>query len=113
SSRARSGIRRPIANVPNVAKTLTALNPLGFPPLIMGRGLAPPVDRLDGKRLFLVDVGFENSDNFMVQLADWMAGHEPSIRTEIVRWRDQHKPDPELCERIRAEGDAAILGVGL
>jgi hypothetical protein len=30
-----------------------------------------------------------------------------------VRWRDQHRPDPDLCARIRAEGDAAILGVGL
>jgi hypothetical protein len=30
-----------------------------------------------------------------------------------VRWGDQHRPDPDLCKRIRAEGDAAILGVGL
>jgi hypothetical protein len=29
-----------------------------------------------------------------------------------VRMKDQHQPDPELYERIAAEGDAAILGVG-
>ncbi len=92
---------------------LTVLDPRGFPPAVTGRGLAPGLDRLDGARLFLVDVGFENSDNFMVQLQGWLAEHEPSVRTEVVRWRDQHQPDPELCERIRAEGDAAILGVGL
>jgi hypothetical protein len=96
-----------------VQRGLTVLNPLGFPPRVKGRGLAPSLDSLDGKKLFLVDVGFENSDRFMEQLADWLARHEPGIRTEIVRWRDQHKPDPELCTKIQAEGDAAILGVGL
>ena len=94
-------------------RQLTVLNPVGFPPKVVGRGLAPGLDRLDGKRLFLVDVGFENSDNFMLQLKGWLAEHEPGVRTEVVRWRDQHQPDPELCERIRHEGDAAILGVGL
>ena len=62
--------------------------------------------------MFLVDVGFENSDNFMRQLQGWFCDHEPLGQTEIVRWRDQHKPDPELCERYRTKGDAAILGVG-
>jgi hypothetical protein len=96
-----------------MATQLTVLNPLGYPPRVRGRGLAPGLDGLEGKTVFLVDVGFENSDRFMVQLQGWLAEHEPKVRTEIVRWQDQHRPDPELCEQIRAEGDAAILGVGL
>ena len=72
--------------------------------------MAPSLDGLDGKKLFLVDVGFANSDNFMAQLHGWF--EEPAtIRTEIVRWRNQHIPT-ELCERIQADGDAAIIGVG-
>jgi hypothetical protein len=94
-------------------RQLTVLNPLGWPPQVRGRGLAPGVDRLDGKTVFLVDVGFENSDRFMAELQGWLAEHEPGVRTEVVRWQDQNRPDPELCTRIRAEGDAAILGVGL
>jgi hypothetical protein len=89
------------------------LNPTGFPPTVTARGIAPELDRLEGRHVFLVDVGFENSDAFMRQLGGWLAEHEPRVRTTIVRWRNQHVPDPELCERIRAEGDAAILGVGL
>ena len=92
---------------------LSVLSPLGYPPKVEGKGLAPSLESLGGRKLFLVDVGFENSDAFMAQLAGWLQEHEPDVRTEIVRWRDQHKPDPELCTRIRAEGDAAILGVGL
>jgi hypothetical protein len=89
------------------------LNPVGFPPTVTARGIAPQLDSVDGRHVFLVDVGFENSDAFMRQLQGWLADHEPGVRTTVVRWRNQHVPDPELCDRIRAEGDAAILGVGL
>jgi len=74
--------------------------------------MAPGLERLEGKTLFLVDIGFENSDSFIRQLEGWFAEHRPRIKTQVVRWRDQHQPDPELCERIRAEGDAVIVGVG-
>ena len=94
------------------AKT-TVHSPLGFPPKVKGQGLAPGLETLDGKTVFLVDVGFENSDNFMRQLQGWMADHQPRVNTEVVRWQDQHHPDPELCTRIERDGDAAILGVGL
>jgi hypothetical protein len=91
----------------------TVLNPVGFPPKVKGKGLAPGLESLDGKTVFLVDVGFENSDNFMLRLQEWFGEHQPRVETQVVRWRDQHAPDPELCERIKLEGDAAILGVGL
>jgi hypothetical protein len=91
---------------------LTVLSPGGYPPKVDARGMAPALETLQGKRVFLVDVGFENSDNFMVQLHGWFEEHRPGIRTEVVRMRDQHQPDPELYGRIAAEGDAAIIGVG-
>jgi hypothetical protein len=93
-------------------RKLTVLNPEGYPPQVDARGMAAPVDGLRGKKVFLVDIGFENSDNFIRQLHGWLADHEPEIHTEIVRWRDQHQPDPELCAKVAAEGDAAIIGVG-
>jgi hypothetical protein len=91
---------------------LTVLNPEGYPPKVDARGMAPALETLQGKRLFLVDVGFENSDTFMAQLRGWLEEHEPGLRTEVVRMKDQHQPDPELYGRIAAEGDAAIIGVG-
>ena len=94
-------------------KRFPVLSPIGFPPKVKARGLVPSLDTLDGRKVYLVDVGFENSDTFMVELGGWLATHRPGINTEIVRWRDMHRPDPELCERIRHDGDAAILGVGL
>ena len=95
-----------------VGTKLTVLNPEGYPPKVDARGMSPALETLRGKKLFLVDVGFENSDAFMTQLHGWFEEHEPGIRTEVVRMKDQHQPDPELYGRIAAEGDAAIIGVG-
>ena len=91
---------------------LVVLNPEGYPPKVTARGMAPELDRLEGKTLFLVDTGFDSSDVFMAQLAGWLADHEPGIRTEIAHWRDERQPDPELCRRIKKEGDAVVIGVG-
>ena len=95
-----------------VGQKLTVLNPEGYPPQVGAKGMAPALETLQGKQVFLVDVGFENSDNFMAQLHGWFEEHEPGIRTEVVRMRDQHSPDPELYGRIAKEGSAAIIGVG-
>ena len=92
---------------------LTVLNPQGYPPKVTQRGLSPSLGTLEGKKLYLVDVGWEDCDVFMQQMSDWFGEHRPAVRTQIVRWKDQHAPDPELCDRIRSDGDAAILGVGL
>jgi hypothetical protein len=92
---------------------MSVLDPTGYPPKVTGRGLTQSLDTLEGKTVFLVDVGWEDCDVFMREMGDWLQQHRPALRTQIVRWQDQHRPDPALCERIKAEGDAAILGVGL
>jgi len=96
-----------------MSNKLTVLDPRGYPPKVTGRGLAPQLGTLEGKSLFLVDIGWENCDVFMHQMESWFAENRPDVDTRIVRWRDQHSPDPELSDQIRTEGDAAILGVGL
>ena len=40
-----------------VETKLTVLNPEGYPPRVDARGMAPALETLQGKRLFLVDVG--------------------------------------------------------
>jgi hypothetical protein len=91
---------------------LTVLNPEGYPPKVTARGMAPSLQSLEGKRLFLIDIGFDNSDNFMAQLGRWFADNEPKIETQVVRWADERHVDTDLCRRIKADGDAAIIGVG-
>lgn len=96
-----------------MADRLKVFDPTGYPPAVTAKGLAPGLDTLDSKTIFLVDIGWENCDVFVQQLQRWFAQHRPEVRTTIAKWRDQHAPDPELSNQIRTEGDAAILGVGL
>jgi hypothetical protein len=49
----------------------------------------------------------------MEQLQGWFAEHMPSVRTRVIRWREPFEDDPEASEEIRANADAAILGVGI
>jgi hypothetical protein len=93
-------------------KKLSVLNPEGYPPTVTARGMAPGLERLEGAKVFLIDIGFENSDTFMAELHGWFRRYRPEVTTEVVRWRNEYQPDPELSRRVKAEGDAAIIGVG-
>ena len=75
--------------------------------------LAQRLPRLDGKTVYLVDIGFTNVDVFMRELEDLLNKEMPGVKTKLARWRNRHEHDPELAEQIRTDGDAAILGVGL
>jgi hypothetical protein len=92
---------------------LTVHDPRGYPPKIAGKRLAPRLQALDGKVLFLVDCLFDNSEVFMDQLQRWFAQHLPTVRIKSIKPKQSWVDDPEMRAAVVAEGDAAILGVGL
>jgi hypothetical protein len=49
----------------------------------------------------------------MDQLQAWFSEHLPAIDTRIIRPKESWVDDPDMRSRIQADGDAAILGVGL
>ena len=88
-------------------------DPRGFPPKVTGRPLAPRIQALDGRTVYLVDCLFDNSEVFMNQLSDWFGEHMPAVETRPITPKESWVEDPEMCARIIRDGDAAILGVGL
>lgn len=96
-----------------MTELVTVHDPRGFPPQIAAKPLAPRLESLDGKRVFLVDCLFDNSDVFMGELERWFGEQLPAVRTTIVRPRESWADDPDLRATIAADGDAAILGVGV
>ncbi len=96
-----------------MADKLTVHDPRGYPPSVTGKQLAPRLQSLDGKILFLVDCLFDNSDVFMDQLQRWFAEHLPTVRIKSIKPRESWVDDPEMRDAVVREGDAAILGVGL
>lgn len=96
-----------------MSELLTVLDPRGYPPKVQGKRLAPRLDALDGKIVYLVDCLFDNSEVFMDQLQDWFGKHLPAVETRIIKPRESWQDDPGMRAVIEKEGDAAILGVGL
>ena len=92
---------------------ITALNPVGYAPKITRKALAPRLDTLDGKTVYLVDCRFDDSDVFLRQMQAWFAQHMPAVRTVFKPISSVYlHDDPATWEEIKAKAHAAILGVG-
>jgi hypothetical protein len=92
---------------------VSVLNPMGYPPAISPKPLAPRLETLDGKTIYLVDCRFDDSRLLLEQLQAWFAERLPKVTTRLVQLANLYsKDDPELWATIKNHGDAAILGVG-
>ena len=92
---------------------LTALNPVGYAPKVTRKPLAPRLDTLEGKTVYLVDCRFDDSDVFLKQMQAWLASHLPAVRTVFKPISSVYLvDDPATWEEIRDRGHAAIVGVG-
>ena len=75
--------------------------------------MAPRLDSLEGKTVYLVNTGFAGSKEFMEELQDWFTRNKPSVKTELRHKKTSMFTDePELWAEIKKNGDAVVLGVG-
>jgi len=92
---------------------MTTLNPVGFAPKVTRKPLAPRLDTLEGKTVYLVDCRFDDSDIFLKQMQAWFAERLPGVRTVFKPISSVYlNDDPATWNEIKARGHAAILGVG-
>lgn len=92
---------------------ITVLNPMGYPPTITQLGMAPRLDSLEGKTVYLVDVRFDDGDILLQQMQAWFAEHMPQVKTVFVRKSGVYMEDDlELFQEIKEKGDAMIMAVG-
>jgi hypothetical protein len=92
---------------------LTVLNPMGYPPRVSHKPLAPRIDTLDGKTVYLVDCRFDDSDIFLKQMQDWFAERMPNVKTVFKPISSVYlQDDPATWEEVKANAAAAIIGVG-
>jgi hypothetical protein len=70
---------------------------------------------LQDKTIFLVDIGWGGPKagyEVLEIMQEWFARNIPSVKTILVRKKGSFSvDDPELWERIKAEGDACIIGI--
>lgn len=91
----------------------SVLNPMGYPPKITQLGMAPRLETLENKTVYLVDCRFDDSDLLMGQMRNWFREHMPSVKTVLKSKSGVHtEKDPALFQEIKEQGDALVLGVG-
>ncbi|HXQ27377.1 MAG TPA: hypothetical protein VN822_13290 [Candidatus Acidoferrales bacterium] len=92
----------------------TVLNPLGQPTGVFEpSSMAPRLDTLGGKTVYLVDVGFAGGYEFLEELRAWFSRNMPAVETLLRRKKgNMFLDDPELWAEVRDKGHAVIFGVG-
>jgi hypothetical protein len=98
---------------PAEAKT-TVLNPLGTPPPVKLKPMAPRPASLEGKTIYVVDDGFVGGDNLLLEMVDWFAKNYPNTKAVFKRKGGMgfEAEDPALWAEIRKNAGAVIIGMG-
>jgi hypothetical protein len=89
------------------------LNPRGTPPPIQLIPMAPRLDSLDGKTVWLVDTGFDGGGHLLQQIQLWFKANMPTVTTVFRRKAGPYmEDDPALWKEIKEKGHAAIMAIG-
>jgi hypothetical protein len=96
------------------SRTVNVLDPRGQPTAeIQPSPLAPRLDTLHGKTVYMVDIGFGGGYDFLEEAAAWLYRNVPAIKIELRHKKgNMFLDDPGLWAEISAKGHAVILGVG-
>jgi len=95
---------------------VTVLNPACSSSPVERAPLTPRTfSSLDGKTVFLVDIGWGGPKagyDVLDIMQGWFARNIPSAKTVLVSKKGPFaQDDPDLWKRIKAEGDACIIGI--
>jgi hypothetical protein len=92
---------------------ITVLNPLGQPPVITRVPMAPRISDLEGKTIYIVDIGFTDTHQFFTEMQKLLSAKYPKttwiVRTKIGTYFED---DQKLWAEIKGKGHGMIMGVG-
>jgi hypothetical protein len=96
------------------AEKITVLNPLGTPPPIKLKNMAPRLSTLDGKTIYFVDDGYIGGDNLLYEMQDWFKANYPKTTTIYKRKGGGgfDAEDPALWAEMKEKADGILIALG-
>jgi hypothetical protein len=97
-----------------IEQKITVLSPRGKPPEIQLKPMAPRLNTLDGKTVYLVNDGYLGTDILLGEMQDWFKANMPKVNTlyKPMMGGGFTAEDPALWAEIKEKADAVILGMG-
>jgi len=96
------------------AQKITVLSPMGKPPALQIKPLAPRLDTLDGKTIYLVNDGYLSTDILLGEMQAWFKANMPKVNT-VYRLKGGQgftAEDPKLWAEIKEKADGVVMGMG-
>ena len=93
---------------------ITVLSPIGIPPDIQLKPLAPRLDTLDGKTVYLVNDGYLGTDILLGEMQAWFKANMPEVNAvyKVKGGGGFTAEDPALWAEIKEKADAVVMGMG-
>ena len=115
-ARPSSRVAEAPADAPSEQALVTVMNPAIAGKQAARVPLAPPLDSLNGKRIYFVNLAWEGPDaaNYIFEaMRDWFDQHYQGVKTVVkVTAEGMFGGDPALVKDVLAsKADAAIVGV--
>jgi len=75
--------------------------------------MAPRLDTLENKTIYLVDVGFAGSKEFFEEVQMWFKENMSSVKTVVhIKSGNAFVDSPELWPELKKKADGVVFGVG-
>jgi hypothetical protein len=97
-----------------VDQKITVLSPMGMPPAIELKPMAPRLDTLDGKTVYLVNDGYLSTDILLGEMQAWFEANMPKVNIvyKVKGGGGFTAEDPALWAEIKEKADAVVMGMG-
>jgi hypothetical protein len=75
--------------------------------------MAPRLDTLENKTIYLVDTGFAGAMDFLKEMQNWFKTNMPSVKTVVIlKSGNAFVDSPELWPELKKKADGVVFGVG-